>query len=213
MADESTTKPIPAWVAQHGILDRPTGIEAAYASLALLRGAAELALKRVDPNLTHAVVLLCGLVTRGSGLHDAAVDALEKDNPYAAFTLIRAYAENAAAFLYVTDKPDKVDKMLGFQGSPVSVGQMTGHAKQSKRFGAFKHIYSELSEYGHPQPKSFSASMDVDAEKFRWSSVPAFRSGGNDFVVACAWIVELAEVHMHVIGEFADAQGWPLPSN
>ncbi|WP_202915457.1 MULTISPECIES: hypothetical protein [unclassified Mycolicibacterium] len=202
-------KPIPAWVTELGIVDRPTGLVAAKASLSLLSKAGATALKRTSPNLTIAATLMCGLVTRAVGLHQAAVDALEKDNPYAAFTLIRAYAENAAAFLYANDKPDKVGKMLGLNGNSVKVGQITSHATQSKKFGAFKQIYSELSEYGHPQPKSFSASMVIEGNRFQWSSTPAFRATGNDFVMACAWVVELAEVHTPLILGFADVQGWP----
>ena len=201
--------PIPAWVSKLGIVDRPTGLAAAKASQKLLSTAGATALRRVSPNLTIATTLLCGLVTRGVGLHQAAVDALEEDNPYAAFTLIRAYAENAAAFLYANDKPDKVGKMLGITGNPVKVGQITAHATQSKKFGAFKQIYSELSEYGHPQRKSFLASMIVNGNRFEWSSTPAFRVSGNDFVMACAWTVELAEVHTPLILGFADVQGWP----
>jgi hypothetical protein len=55
--------------------------------------------QRGNQQWTTAVVLLSGLVTRGIGLHNAAVAALEADNPFAAFTLIRSYAENAAAVL------------------------------------------------------------------------------------------------------------------
>jgi hypothetical protein len=38
------------------------------------------------------------------------VAAIKADNPYAAFTLLRSYAENAAAILYVTDKPETLER-------------------------------------------------------------------------------------------------------
>lgn len=47
--------------------------------------------------LTIGHLLIMGPTTRANGLHRAAVTAIESDNPFAAFTLIRAYAENAAA--------------------------------------------------------------------------------------------------------------------
>jgi hypothetical protein len=49
--------------------------------------------------------------------------------------------------------------------------------------------------------------MAINGNKFRWSATPAFRPG-NDFLMACAWIVELAKANSDLIVEFADAQGW-----
>jgi len=54
-----------------------------------------------------------GLATRAAGLHDGAVHALETDNPFAAYTTLRSYAENAAAVLYAADKPEQLDRILG----------------------------------------------------------------------------------------------------
>jgi hypothetical protein len=206
MSDETAPKPVPGWVLALGIVDRPTGIEKARESRQRLYDAAVDAFGR-GQEWTTAVLLLSGLVTRGFGLHDAAVAALEADNPFAAFTLIRSYAENAAAILYADDRPAQIDRLLGLRGNPLSVGKLIAHANNSRRFGGFKDIYSDLSEYAHPLSKSIYASMSVDGNKFRWSSTPAFNPG-NDFVTACAWIVELAEANGHLIVEFADAQGW-----
>jgi len=202
----AASKPVPTWVQAHGIIDRPTGIEKAHASRQLLVDAATNAFGR-NQQWTTAVMLLSGLVTRGIGLHDAAVAALEADNPFAAFTLIRSYAENAAGILYAADHPNKVDRVLGLDGHPLSVGKLTAHANRSPRFGGFKAVYSELSEYAHPLSKSIAASMAINGNKFRWSATPAFRAG-NDFLMACAWIVELANANSDLIVEFANAQGW-----
>jgi hypothetical protein len=208
VADENAApRPVPTWVQALGIVDRPTGIEKARASRKWLLDAATNAFGRGQP-WTTAVMLLSGLVTRGIGLHDAAIAALDADNPFAAFTLIRSYAENAAAVLYADDHPNAVDRMLGLGGHhPLSVGKLTAHANRSQRFGGFKDIYSELSEYAHPLSKSITASMAINGNEFRWSSTPAFRPG-NDFLMACAWIVELAEANARLIVEFADSQGW-----
>ena len=98
MADGTDPEPthVPEWVQAHGITDRPSGINVAKSSRQLLVNAAADALGR-GQGFTPAVMLVGGLVTRGIGLHDAAIAALEADNPFAAFTVIRSYAENAAA--------------------------------------------------------------------------------------------------------------------
>ncbi|MEE3753815.1 hypothetical protein [Mycobacterium intracellulare] len=201
-----TPNPVPAWVRAHGITDRDTGIAVARASRQPLIEAAANAFDRGQAFST-AVALLGGLVTRGIGLHNGAVAALGADNPFAAFTLIRSFAENAAAILYATDHPTVVDRVLGLDGHPIPVGRLTAHANQSPRFGAFKDVYSELSQYAHPGAKGFSASMSINGNNFRWSATPAFRLG-NDFLMACAWIVELSGANSHLIVEFADSQGW-----
>jgi hypothetical protein len=205
LSDEDQ-KPVPAWVQDHGIIDRPTGVSEAHASRQWLIGAANNVLGR-GQGFSTAVVLVGGLVTRGIGLHEAAVAALETDNPFAAFTLIRSYAENAAAVLYAIDHPNKVERVLGLGGNQIAVGKLTAHANKSPRISGFKVIYSELSHYAHPGSKSISASMAVNDNKFQWSGTPAFRPG-NDFLMACAWIVELARANSDLIVEFAESQGW-----
>jgi hypothetical protein len=159
-----------------------------------------------NQDFSLAVILVAGLVTRGIGLHDGAIAALEADNPFAAFTLIRSYAENAAALLYALDHPNKIDRVLGLDSNQLSIGRLTSHANNSKRIN-FKSIYSDLSEYAHPGSKSFTASTIVNGDKFQWSGTPAFRPG-NDFLMACAWIVELAGANADPIVEVPDSQGW-----
>jgi hypothetical protein len=155
------------------------------------------------PNL-----LLLGLATRGLGLHDAAVRALETDNPFAAFALIRAYAENAATVLYALERPEKIDQLYGI-GKPIAMSTIKNHAIQSpsNRFGAFKAVYSELSDYAHPMSRSVVASSNALGENgFQWSSEPAFKSDG-DFLTACAWIVEFAVANADLLAEFSRYQG------
>jgi hypothetical protein len=207
----------PTWVSDLGILDRSTGIEKARVSGQWLQDAAQNALIRGTDQTTGEIPLttghmvLMGLATRAIGLHDASVSALENDNPFAAFTLIRAYAENAAWVVYAIEHPKKVDKLLGLHGTPRSPGTVTNYVKQGKgrkRFGAFREVYSELSEYAHPMSKSILASTRTQGENgFHWSSIPAFKSDG-DFLTASAWIVEFAEANAHLFAEFADSQGW-----
>ena len=55
-------------------------------------------------------LVFSGFLARAQGFHEGAVAAIAADNPYAAFTLLRAYAENAAAILYVKDHPAQLER-------------------------------------------------------------------------------------------------------
>jgi hypothetical protein len=79
-----------------GITDRLTGQERARASWnALLSAGRRVLGTGMDYRVEH--LLLSGFLARAQGLHEGAVAAISADNPYVAFTLLRAYAENAAA--------------------------------------------------------------------------------------------------------------------
>lgn len=162
------------------------------------------AIRDVD-SLVPAHFLLLGLTARATGLHQATIDALKANNPYAAFTLVRAYAENAAAILYAIDHPNKIEAMLDLDQAKVSVGKIISHANQgSPRFGAFKSVYSQLSEYAHPMSRSiFTSHTSAGGNQFQFSSQPAFKFEG-DFLIASAWVVEMALAHAHLITEL----GW-----
>lgn len=199
---------IPESVKARGIVDRGSGIERAHASRQWLYDAAKEALGRTD-QLRNAHILVMGLASRAVGLHDGAVHALETDNPFATYTLLRSYAENAALILYATDKPDHLDRILGLgDAHPPSVGTIKNYAEQgSKRFGAFRAVYDDLSEFAHPASRSIFASAKSTESGFRWQLKPAFKYDA-DFVVACNFVVELAEANAHLLVEYADAQGW-----
>jgi hypothetical protein len=206
---DAATGEIPESVKARGIVDRATGIERARASRQWLQNAALDALGRTD-QIKDGHFLIMGLATRAAGLHDGAVHALESDNPFASYTLLRSYAENAAAVLYATDKPSQLDRILGMgDTNPITVGTITNYAEQgSKRFGAFRAVYGELSGFAHPMSRSIFASTRPDgADGFQWSLQPRFKYDG-DFLVACALVVELAEANAHLLVEYADAQGW-----
>lgn len=177
------------WIRQLGVLDRQTGIERARDARQLLIDAAQTVLSAVtDYTVPH--LIFSGFVARAQGLHEAAVAAIEADNPYAAFTLLRAYSENAAAILYLIDHPTTLNK---FWQDPrgVQVGRITNHAR--KNFKMFKEIYDQLSQYAHPTRRSILASFQVsDDGQFTWSSAPRFGSEG-DILTACAWVIELAQ--------------------
>jgi hypothetical protein len=153
----------------------------------------------MDYRVEHLV--FSGFLARAQGLHEGAVAAIGADNPYAAFTLLRAYAENAAAILYVKDHPGQLDKFWReTRGPGVPIGRITNHAVN--RFGGFRGIYSELSRYAHPQALSLLASHRVtEGRVVEWRSAPAFKSD-PDAVMACAWVVELAEATAQLLKEF-----------
>jgi hypothetical protein len=94
------------------------------------------------------------------------------------------------------------------RGPGVQIGRITNHAVS--RFGGFKDTYSELSRYAHPKALSLLASSRVvEGGVLQWSSAPAFKAD-HDAVMACAWVVELAEATSHLLVEFA-AQFGLLP--
>jgi hypothetical protein len=158
---------------------------------------------------TTEVVVFSGLLARAHGLHEGAVTAIEADNPYAAFTLLRAYAENAAAILYLKDHPKTLDRFWRRDNNmpSVPIGKITNYAE--RRFGGFKPIYSQLSEYAHPASRSVLASHRIADDSRRvveWTSSPAFRSE-SDLLVAWSWVVELAEATSHLLAEYSDTWG------
>jgi len=75
-------------------------------------------MRRPRPPL-HATDLL-GLRRPGQCLHEAATQMIEAENPHAAFTLLRAYAENTAAILYAKDHPNLLDHPSGSRASRAS---------------------------------------------------------------------------------------------
>lgn len=140
MTHDGAAGEIPESVKARGIVDQATGIERARASRQWLQDAALDGLGRADQK-TNGYFLVMGLATRAAGLHDGAVHALETDNPFATYTLLRSYAENAAAVLYATDHPDQLDRILGLGDAyPIKVGTITNYAEQGAnglvRFGA-----------------------------------------------------------------------------
>jgi hypothetical protein len=194
-----------AFLADLGITDRATGLARARASRELLLQAGSRVLGSAK-DYTIRVMVFSGFLARAQGFHEGSVAAIEADNPYAAFSLLRAYAENAAGILYLKDHPTKLDQFWRPGTRPVPPGKITNHAE--KRFGGFKPIYSELSQYAHPGSLSMLASSRITGEDSRtvqWSSAPSFKSD-NDAMVACGWTVELGTATAHLLVELA--AGW-----
>jgi hypothetical protein len=192
---------VPAWIENLGITDRFTGQERARASRDSLISAGRRALRTdLDYRVEHLV--FSGFLARAQGFHEGTVAAIAADNPYAAFTLLRSYAENAAAILYVKDHPSQLERFWrDTRGPGVLIDEIINYAMN--RFRGFRGIYSELTKYAHPHALSLLASSRViEGRLVQWSSAPAFKSD-HDAVMAYVWVVELADATSHLLKEFA----------
>jgi hypothetical protein len=158
----------------------------------------------LDYRVEHLV--LSGFLARAQGLHEGAVAAIRADDPYAAFTLLRAYSENAAAILYAKDHPAELEKFWrDTRGPGVEIEKIINHAVS--RFRGFNGIYSELGKYAQPHALSLLASSRVvEGREVQWSSAPAFKSD-SDAVLACAWVLELAKATSDLLLELAAQLG------
>lgn len=167
-------------LAHLGMPDLPTALDKAEGSMAQLRAGAREALELFDGLTTEALIVM-GLIARAQSLHQGITHAIREQNPHVAFTLLRAYAENAAAISYLGDHPKEVSRFLG-DGHPVPIGRITNAA--SKHFGGFSAVYRTLSEYAHPAWRAVVASHQVldeteGAARLAWQSAPRFRSRGR----------------------------------
>lgn len=194
---------VPAWVRNLGITDRVTGLQRAHASGGMLHAAGVHGRRGLHPGAeyTPGQVAFCGFLTRAQGLHEGTVAAIRAGNPYASFTLLRAYAETAAAILYAKDHPAHLEEFLPCPHGPgVKIGKITSHAEH--RLGGFKATYSQLSKYTQPMALSLPAANPVAGEPTERASAPAFRSE-HDATAACAWLVELAEATAYLLVDLA----------
>ena len=198
---------VPAWVRNLGITDRVTGLDRAHASWDMLHAAGVQGLSDLRPGADYTAghVAFSGFLARAQGLHEGTVTAITAGNPYATVTLLRAYAETAAAVLYVKDHPAQLEKCLPGPHRPgVKVAKITSHAES--RLGGFKGTYSQLSKCAHPMALTVPASSRASGGVIEWASAPAFEAE-HDATAACAWVVELAEATSYLLVDFAAQHG------
>lgn len=198
---------------KHGIADRESGIlRAAEARQRMTNFAA----KAMPPRLEFGVasMTLMSLLTRAQAFHDGALGSLRDDNPWATFTLIRSYAENAAILLRLTERPDDIERL--YPETPrdqrLRVGQITHGA--GGRLDHFKDIYDQLSGFAHPSPDTALSAWHAserDDGSVQWKTVPAFKND-DDFKMACVWLVELAEANAHLWRECYEMYFGPKPT-
>lgn len=198
-----------SFLALLGITDRQSGIERARGSRQPLLDAGRHVLASVQGDYTTQHLVFSGFLARAQGIHEGTVAAIEQDNPYAALPLLRAYSENAAAILYLSDHPRLLTRF--WTGPTVRIGKITKYAVT--RFSSFKPIYDQLSYYVHPASRAILNSFKITKEtgEFDWRSAPAFRSE-RELMIACGWVVELAEATSQLLVEFGDTWAWPRTS-
>lgn len=182
-----------------GIVDLTSGIQAAHQSFAKFRHDLT---PYVAGDFSTIGMGLLAIVTRAQAFHDSALAAIVDDNPWAAYALIRSYAENAAVLLWMLEKPNDLKRLsvLAQESERFAIGRIVNSA--NKRAPGFGRLYATLSELAHPVASSFSESWRAEAETrvATWSSVPTFKVQENR-LWACLWLVELTEIHAH---------SWPL---
>jgi hypothetical protein len=94
----------PGWLEALGITDLTSGLAAARLSRNALLEPGERVIG-ASTDLTTLLLVFQGFLARAQGFHEASVAAIAAGNPYATFTLLRGYAENAAAILYSARVP------------------------------------------------------------------------------------------------------------
>jgi hypothetical protein len=184
-----------------GIHDLESGIETAEASFKAFWTEVGHNIG-LSPEITSIRMGLLSMVTRAQGYHSAALSAVRDDNPYAAFTLVRCFAENAAALLWMMEKPGDLGRISVLAGETegFAVGRLITTA--NKRAPGFGAVYEELSKYAHPVASSFSDGWQPGSghRDVAWSSVPAFKVEVSKQLI-CFWLLELTEIH---------ANTWPM---
>jgi len=191
---------------RYGVIDEATGSQRAKEALENLMIVARSVLHEGPITMDH--LLVGGMVARTQSLHEAALSAIDSDNPHAAFTLLRAYIEQCAATLYLTDHPGKAEPLWNDQdGRGVPIGRITSHADRSGRFKEFRRLYDQLSKYAHPSSVSHFANMRVSEEgKFTFQTAPRFK-GDKEKLVAYAWLVEFSCIAHILLFKFAESRG------
>ncbi|TDS80035.1 hypothetical protein CLV52_0588 [Amnibacterium kyonggiense] len=144
-------------------------------------------------------MVLLGLLARAEAFHRGALRAIEENNPFTAFTLLRSYSENAAMLVWLKIAPERISQLD--PTNPNAHGLKIGRiikAAESRLLG-FGAIYEQLSAYAHPAGTSLLVSWrpserESEAGALAWSTVPAFKTDA-DAEIACFWLVELAEAN------------------
>ena len=179
--------------AAKGIHDRATAIERASISRNALFTAGRTGLQSgftADPSF----LTLLGLLSRAQAFHDGALDAVLKDNPFAAATLIRAYSETVAALIWIQAKPRDLLKFshTALKRHAVPPGRLSNFART--RSAGFQGIYDQLSGFAHPTSTGGLSGVKSVAEDgtTTWQSWASFRTD-DDVILMCFWILELAE--------------------
>ena len=140
---------------------------------------------------------MMGLLTRAQAFHEAAIWAIREGNPFAAYTLIRGYAENAALLVYLREKPSEIRRIspLAAKSDRIKIGRLVAFA--NKRYGGFATLYDRLSSYAHPESSALLAGFQVGGEdgRFEWRTAPQWKDPIEGPRWACLWLIEITNMH------------------
>jgi hypothetical protein len=181
--------------AKLGIKDRASGISKAVEARKQMTSLAARAFGQDQP-LDVPRMTMMSLLTRAQAFHDGAIDSALQDNPFATFTLLRSYAENAAVLIWISEKQGEVRRL--YPNVPAeftfSIGKLVAFA--GKVSPGFNGIYEQLSGFAHPSAASALSSWKTTESPGHvdWASKPRFKND-DDFMIACAWLVELADAN------------------
>ncbi|QWF22239.1 hypothetical protein KM427_00350 [Nocardioides sp. LMS-CY] len=193
-------------LAKYGVTDEASGRQRAEQAREYLLIVARSVIQEGAFTIDHLIV--AGMVARAQSLHEAALSAINSNNPHAALTLLRAYIEQCAAALYLTDHPDRAERLWNdLDGHGVPIGRITSHADRSGRLGQFRRVYDQLSKYAHPSSISHFAGMRVgEGRELTFQTAARFKRD-EEKLVAYAWLIEFAYTAHVFLFEFAKSKG------
>lgn len=191
---------------QYGVTDEDSGHNAAAEARQHVLSVGRTLIPSGPLKMDH--LLIAGVVARAHALHEASISAIDSNNPHAAFTVLRAYAEQCAAVLYMKDHPAQAERFWNDpEGHGVPVGRIKNYAQRSGRLPNFGALYDQLSAYAHPSASALFASMRVgEDDSLSWQTVPRFKHD-DDKLMAYVWCIELAQAFNLFSFELAVARG------
>lgn len=156
--------------------------------------------------LTPVSMAWLSLLTRLQGLHDGIACEIRAENPHAACPLVRSLAETVAMLIYLLDKPEYALALFDpHEEAPrVKPRDLINHAKT--RMAGIGPIYGELSAITHFDRLAYSLPFVVTDKEERimeWRSRPAWKNE-RQALIACGWLIELAEASHDLLTDFAD---------
>ncbi|VXC31300.1 conserved hypothetical protein [Microbacterium sp. 8M] len=184
-------------LARRGILDLASGIKAASDHFWSFLQAVQ---PHVQGDASSISMGLLSMVTRAQAFHHGTLDMLRAGNPFGAYALVRSYAENAAALVWMHRKPGDLARLSlsARRDEKLVVGRIVAEA--TKQYPAFKALYEGLSEYTHPVASAFHAAWtpsDNVEDRVSWASSPRFKSDEGPLWVVL-WLMEITDIHIAV---------------
>ncbi len=155
-----------------------------------------------DGNITYLSMFLLSAISRATGLHLAAVHAIETSNPHAAIPLIRSYADVVVTALYVRDHPRYVDAITSRRRDAKKKRRSIGALVTAVTPYApgIKIVYDELSEGTHFGAVAMWASWTPgEGGKVTYTTYPTWRDPVKNPLVITAWLIELGDAFVQTV--------------